>query len=89
MAASKAPTVPAIPKLPVMMYDTEMVIDVAITLQVMVFMILLLFILTIFSPILYQQLLRPQEYHIYNYTTALLMYDKEYKRMTTMLPVIP
>ena len=60
MAASIAPTVPAISKLPVMMYDTEMVIDVAITLQVMVFMILLLFILTIFSPILYQQLFRPQ-----------------------------
>jgi hypothetical protein len=69
-----------------MMYDTEMVIDVAITLQVMVFMILLLFILTIFSPILYQQLFRPQEYHIYNYTTTLLMYDKEYKRMITVLP---
>ncbi len=74
MAASKAPTVPAIPKLPVMMYDTEMVIDVAITLQVMVFMILLLFILIIFSPILYHQLFRPQEYHVYNYSYIWILY---------------
>ena len=76
MAASKAPTVPAIPKLPVMMYDTEMVIDVAITLQVMVFMILFLFILTIFPPLLCHQLSRPQEYHIYNYGYIQILYRK-------------